>query len=118
MTNDRPDPSSEGAPDFKNTPTVKEYLTSGHEPQMGLDTKTDWPTDRRSQRDSDSGSAVGTATGYGLEDRAGGVRVLGRAKNILFSMSSRPVLGPTQPLIQWVLGALSPGVKRPGRAVA
>jgi hypothetical protein len=27
----------------------------------------------------------------------------------------RPVLGPTQPPIQWVLGALSLGVKRPGQ---
>jgi hypothetical protein len=35
-----------------STLTVKQYLISGHEPQMGLDTKTDWPTDRRSQRDS------------------------------------------------------------------
>jgi hypothetical protein len=26
---------------------------------------------------------------------------------------SRPALGPTQPPIQWVLGALSLGVKRP-----
>jgi hypothetical protein len=39
--NDRPDPSSEEAPDIKNALTVKQYLTSGHEPQMGLDTKTD-----------------------------------------------------------------------------
>jgi hypothetical protein len=30
-------------------------------------------------------------------------------------MSSRPALGPIQPPIQWVLGALSLGVKRPGR---
>ena len=28
---------------------------------------------------------------------------------------SRPVLGPTQPPIYWVLGALSAGVKRQGR---
>jgi hypothetical protein len=35
VTNDRPDPTSEGAPDFKNTPTVKQYLTSGHEPRRG-----------------------------------------------------------------------------------
>jgi hypothetical protein len=35
-------------------------------------------------------------------------------KNFLFSISSRPVLGPTQPPIQWVPGALSPEVKRSG----
>jgi hypothetical protein len=39
----------------------------------------------------------------------------GRVKNFLFSKSSRPNLGSTQPPIQWVPGALSPGVKRPGR---
>jgi hypothetical protein len=35
-------------------------------------------------------------------------------KNFLFSTSFRPALGPTQPLIQWVLVALSPGVKQLG----
>jgi hypothetical protein len=39
----------------------------------------------------------------------------GRGKNFIFSKSSRPVLVPTQPPIQWVRGALSSGVKRPGR---
>jgi hypothetical protein len=39
----------------------------------------------------------------------------GKVKNFHFSMSSRPALGSTQPPIQWVPGALSPGVKRPGR---
>jgi hypothetical protein len=39
----------------------------------------------------------------------------GRVKNFLFSTSSRSALGSTQPPIQWVSGALSPGVKRPGR---
>jgi hypothetical protein len=39
----------------------------------------------------------------------------GRVKNFLFSTSSRPALGSTQPPIQWVPGALSLGVKRPGR---
>jgi hypothetical protein len=39
----------------------------------------------------------------------------GRAKNFLFSVSSRPALGPTQPPIQWVPRTLTPGVKRPGR---
>jgi hypothetical protein len=38
-----------------------------------------------------------------------------RGKIFLLSTSSRPVLGFTQPPIQWVLGALSPVVKRPGR---
>jgi hypothetical protein len=42
--NDRPDLSSKGAPDIDKTVTVTQYLTSGHEPQLGqlgLDTKTD-----------------------------------------------------------------------------
>jgi hypothetical protein len=33
----------------------------------------------------------------------------------LFTTASRTVLGPTQPPIQWVPGALSLGVKRPRR---
>jgi hypothetical protein len=41
----------------------------------------------------------------------------GRVKNFLFSKSSRLALRSTQPHIQWVPGALSPGVKRPGREV-
>jgi len=35
----------------------------------------------------------------------------------LFTTASRPALGPTQPPIQYVPGALSLGVKRPGREV-
>jgi hypothetical protein len=41
----------------------------------------------------------------------------GRVKNFLFSTSSRPALGSTQPPIQWVTWALSPGVNRPWREV-
>jgi hypothetical protein len=37
--------------------------------------------------------------------------------NFLFSKSSRPALRSTQPPIQWVPAALSPGVKRSGREV-
>jgi hypothetical protein len=39
----------------------------------------------------------------------------GRVKNFLFSTSSRPALGSTQPPIQSVPGALSLGVKLLGR---
>jgi hypothetical protein len=39
----------------------------------------------------------------------------GRVKNFLFSTSSRPALGPSQPHVQCVPGALSLGVNRPGR---
>jgi hypothetical protein len=35
--------------------------------------------------------------------------------NVLFSTASRPVLGPTQPPIQWVPEAPSAGVKRSNR---
>jgi hypothetical protein len=33
----------------------------------------------------------------------------------LFTNASRPALGPTQPPVQWVPGALSLGIKQPGR---
>jgi hypothetical protein len=46
-TDDRPVLSSEGAPDIDKTVNVEQKLISGHEPQMGLDTKTDWSTYRR-----------------------------------------------------------------------
>jgi hypothetical protein len=36
----------------------------------------------------------------------------------LFTTVSRTALGPTQPPIQWVTGALSLGVKLPGREAA
>jgi hypothetical protein len=59
-------------------------------------------------------NAVGIATDYRLDDKRGQSSSPNRVKNFLFSTSSRPVLGPTQPPFQWVLRALSPWVKRPG----
>jgi hypothetical protein len=57
-------------------------------------------------------SSVGTATDYGLEGR-GSIPI--RGKRFFSTPASRPALGPTQPPSHWVLGALSPGVKRLGR---
>jgi hypothetical protein len=56
-------------------------------------------------------SPVGTATGYGLDGRG---LIRGRGKDFLLSRESTPTLGPTQPPIQMVPGAISPGVGRPG----
>jgi hypothetical protein len=39
-TDDRPDLSSEGAPDIDKTVNAKQKLIFGHEAQMGLDAKT------------------------------------------------------------------------------
>jgi hypothetical protein len=50
--------------------------------------------------------------GYGLDGQGS---ISGRGKIFLFSAASRPDLGPTQLPIQWVPGALSPGLKQPGR---
>jgi hypothetical protein len=60
-------------------------------------------------------SAVGIETGHGLDDRGIGFRVPVGSK--ILSSPRRPdrLWGSTQPPTQWVLGALSPWVKRPGR---
>jgi hypothetical protein len=58
-------------------------------------------------------SVVGIATSYELDDRRVGVRVPVGPR--IFSTSSKPALRSTQPPIQWVPGALLPGVKRQGR---
>jgi len=55
------------------------------------------------------------ATGYGLDDQGSRVRFRAGARNFSTDTASRPALGPTQPSIQWIRGALSLGVKRPGR---
>jgi hypothetical protein len=54
-------------------------------------------------------SAVGIATGYVLDGRGDRVRVPGGARFFPSFMSSIPVPGLTQPPIQWVPEALSPG---------
>jgi hypothetical protein len=54
-------------------------------------------------------------TDYGLDGLGERSSSPGRGKLSLLAMSSRPVLGPSPPPIQWIPGALSPGVKRTGR---
>jgi hypothetical protein len=49
--------------------------------------------------------SVSIATNYGLGDQSGQSLSPSRVKNFLFSMFSRPTLGPTQSPMQWVLGA-------------
>jgi hypothetical protein len=59
-----------------------------------------------------------TQLGYRLGDREGGFESRQGLGFFLFTTASRPALGPTQPPIQWVPGALSLGVKLPGREAA
>jgi hypothetical protein len=70
---------------------------------------------RKQASDESRDSSVGIALGYGLDDRGSRVRFPEGAGNFLFTTASRTALGPTRPPIQWVPGALSLGVKRPGR---
>jgi hypothetical protein len=59
------------------------------------------------------GELSGIAVGYGLNDQ--GFESWHGPGTFLFTTLSRPVLGPTQPPNQWVQGALSLGLKLPGR---
>jgi hypothetical protein len=61
-------------------------------------------------------SSVSVVSDYGLDNRAIGVRSLAGAKDFASSLCVQTGSGATQPPVQWVPGALSPGVKR-GRGV-
>jgi hypothetical protein len=60
-------------------------------------------------------SSVGIALSYGMDDRGSRVRLPAGLEIFIFTTVSRTALGPTQPPIQWVLGAISLRVKRPDR---
>jgi hypothetical protein len=59
-------------------------------------------------------SSVGIALGYGLDDRGSRLDSRWGLEIFLFTTAFRTALVPTQPPTQWVAGALSLGVKRPG----
>jgi hypothetical protein len=63
-------------------------------------------------KDESRYDSVGMAAGYGLDDRMFGVRFPAGAGD--FSLRHRVQIR-SQPPIQWLPGALSLGVKRPGR---
>jgi hypothetical protein len=60
-------------------------------------------------------SSVGIALGYKLDDRGFRFRFPAGLGNFLITTASRTALGPIQPPIKWVSGAVSLEVKRPGR---
>jgi hypothetical protein len=60
-------------------------------------------------------NSIGTALGSGWTIGVLGFDSRRRLEMFLFTTASRTAMRPTQPLIQWVPGALFLGVKRPGR---
>jgi hypothetical protein len=60
-------------------------------------------------------SVVGITTAYGLDGPGFGVRVPVGARNFSSQRCSDPLWGPRNLLSNGYKGALSPGVKRPGR---
>jgi hypothetical protein len=86
-------------------------MTSHSTDLYSWDTLWSWLLINFASRDS----AVSIATTYEVDNKKGRNSSPSRVKNFLFSTSSRPDLAFIQLPSQWVSGALSPAVKRPGR---
>jgi hypothetical protein len=87
------------------------FVITKYRINMSSDTYFTVPTYSSKSRDS----SVSIALGHGLDDRGSRVRFPAGAGNFLFTTAFRTALGPNQPPIQWVPGALSLGIKWPGR---
>jgi hypothetical protein len=75
------------------------------------DTKTE--TLMKENRTKNQSINLWNQKGYGVDGRSS---ISDRGKRLfLFSVASRPALGPTQPPIRCVPGVLSSGIKRPER---
>jgi hypothetical protein len=70
-----------------------------------------FPTIRQSRVHTNCRS-VGIALGYGMDDRGSRIRFPAGAGNFSVHHRVQTGLKPTQPPIQWVLGALSQVIKR------
>jgi hypothetical protein len=88
-------------------------IVSGLQGEKGISSFPNMKQDLVSYSFAKRDSPVGIATGYGLDGQLFDSREC--QEIFLCSTASRPALGPNQSPIQWILGALSPGVKRPGR---
>jgi hypothetical protein len=66
--------------------------------------------------DTTRSSSVSTVTGRRVQAGPPGLKFRhGLCESFLFATAFRPALEPTDPPVQWELGALSPRVKRPER---
>jgi hypothetical protein len=91
------------------TPLIKALHSSRHQISLSV---LDFILISRIREMGSRDSSVGIATGYEPYKR-GRSSSPNRVKNFHFSTSSSPAMGSTQPPIQWVPVALSPGVKQP-----
>jgi hypothetical protein len=94
-------------------PSTDESLLPELDRKCIFHTKQNGKLKRTTNLHSESGYLSGMALGYGLDYRGFEPR---KGLGIFYFITvSRPALGPTQPPIQWVLGALSLEVKWRGR---
>jgi hypothetical protein len=89
-------------------PHIRTYKPDARHEFQRKETTTDFKKIKEANwLTAEQGWLGGIAQHYGLDDR--GFESRQGLKIFLFTTASRPVLGPTQPPIQWIPGALSLG---------